>query len=176
MTYELGEAQYVLVAAGVGGGFGIMLSPYVSTLDAQGPSRLFAFRLDGKAAIPAIRDFTPVPKPPPRTARFEQVEQGEALYYDQTCRLCHGKKAIGVARQMDAPDSGRLFGALPDLRYMSAEAHAQWQAIVLGGSRRHLGMPAFHDAMSVEDSEAIHAFVIDQAWKLYERSQAHLEN
>ena len=54
---------------------------------------------------------------------------------------------------------------------MSAETHAQWPAIVLGGSRKHLGMPAFHDAMSVEDSEAIHAFVVDQAWKLYETSQ-----
>ena len=176
VTYELGEAQYVLVAAGVGGGFGIMLSPYVSTLDAQGPSRLFAFKLGAKADMPALRDFTPVPQPPPRSARFEQVEHGARLYYDHTCRLCHGKKAIGVARQMDAPDSGRLYGALPDLRYMSAETHAQWQAIVLGGSRRNLGMPAFHDAMSAEDSEAIHAFVIDQAWKLYERSQTHLGN
>ena len=122
--------------------------------------------------MPALRDFTPVPKPPPRSAKFEQVEKGEVLYYDYTCRLCHGKKAIGVARQMDAAGSGRLHGALPDLRYMSPETHAQWHAIVLGGSRKHLGMPAFHDTISVEDSEAIHAFVIDQAWKLYERSQA----
>ena len=76
---------------------------------------------------------------------------------------------------MDAADPGRLHGALPDLRYMSAETHAQWQAIVLGGSRKHLGMPAFHDAMSVEDSEAIYAFVVDQAWKLYERSQEGID-
>ena len=175
VTFQLGKEQYVLATAGIGGGFGIMLSPYASTLDAQGPSRLFAFKLGGKAQMPTLRDFTPVPKPPERTARFEQLEKGAELYYDYTCRLCHGKKAIGVARQMDAAESGRLHGALPDLRYMSAETHAQWQAIVLGGSRKHLGMPAFHDAMSVEDSEAIHAFVVDQAWKLYERSQEGID-
>ncbi len=171
VTFQFGDEQYVLVTAGIGGGFGIMLAPYTSTLDAQGPSRLFAFKLGGKAQMPALRDFTPVPEPPERSARFEQIGQGAELYYKHTCRLCHGKKAIGVARQMDAADSGRLHGALPDLRYMSAETHAQWPAIVLGGSRKHLGMPAFHDSMSAEDSEAIRAFVIDQAWKLYERSQ-----
>ena len=41
----------------------------------------------------------------------------------------------------------------------------------LGGNRRLRGMPAFQDRLTVEDSQALHAFVIDQAWKAYEETQ-----
>ena len=58
----------------------------------------------------------------------------------------------------------------PGARYMAPETHAQWHAIVLGGSRAPLGMPAFHETLSVEDSEAIRAYVIERAWTLYEKS------
>jgi len=33
---------------------------------------------------------------------------------------------------------------------------------------RVLGMPAFEDSLSPEDAEPIRAYVIEQAWKLYE--------
>ena len=53
----------------------------------------------------------------------------------------------------------------------TAEVHAEWSGILLGGSRRLRGMPSFAKDMSIEDAEAIHAYVIEQAWKHYERSQ-----
>ena len=161
----------MLAAAGIGGGNGVTISAYVSTLDAQGPARLFAFKLGGKAQMPAIRDYTPVPRPPARTARREQLEHGRTTYEGVACEYCHGPRVVGVGRQMQGADSRRLPGAIPDLRYMTSEAHAEWHAIVIGGSRTHLGMPAFHDALSVEDSAALQAYVIEQAWKLYEKSQ-----
>ena len=71
---------------------------------------------------------------------------------------------------MQDADGRRVPGAIPDLRYMAAETHAQWHAIVLAGSRKHLGMPAYHEAMSVEDSGAVHAYVVEQSWKLYQKS------
>ena len=65
-----------------------------------------------------------------------------------------------------------LGGGLPDLRYMPTAVHAEWQGIVLGGSRLVQGMPAFQDSgMSAEDSKAIHAYVIEQSWKHYEQSE-----
>ena len=57
---------------------------------------------------------------------------------------------------------------------MGEQAHVESNAIVLGGARKHLGMPGFGDAIAVEDSAAIQAYVIQQAWKLYEESAAGL--
>jgi hypothetical protein len=39
-------------------------------------------------------------------------------------------------------------------------------AIVIGGARSTLGMPAFHD-MPPSDLDALRAFVLDAAWKAY---------
>ena len=162
VTFLAEGEQYVLAAAGIGGGNGVITPSHSSTPDARGPSRLFAFKLGGKARLPPPRDPAPVPRPPARTASKQQVEHGEEMW--PTCGHCHGSQAMGVGPR-DLP------GAVPDLRYMSAKTHAEWHGIVLGGNQRHLGMPAFHEEMTVEDSEALHAYVIEQAWKLYERSQ-----
>ena len=162
VTFLAEGEQYVLAAAGIGGGNGVITPSHSSTPDARGPSRLFAFKLGGKARLPPPQDPAPVPRPPARTASKQQVEHGEEMW--PTCGHCHGSQAMGVGPR-DLP------GAVPDLRYMSAKTHAEWHGIVLGGNQRHLGMPAFHEEMTVEDSEALHAYVIEQAWKLYERSQ-----
>ena len=172
VTFQLGAEQVVLAAAGIGGGNGVTISPYVSTLDAQGPSRLFAFTLGGKAQMPVLRDYRPVPLPPARTASAERIEHGRKMFEQVACEYCHGPRVVGVGRQMEDANSKRLPGAIPDLRYMTSKTHAEWHAIVLGGSRAHLGMPAFGDTLSAEDSEALRAYVIERAWKLYQKSQS----
>ena len=170
VTYRLGTEQYLLAAAGVGGGNGVTIAPYISTPDAQGPARVFAFKLGGEAQMPALRDFTPVPIPPEQAASREQIERGESIWRAVACEYCHGVSVVGVGRQMEDADGRRVPGAIPDLRYMAAETHAQWNAIVLAGSRRHLGMPAYHEALSLEDAGAVHAYVVEQSWKLYQKS------
>ena len=60
-------------------------------------------------------------------------------------------------------------GGAPDLRYSPASVHLEWHAIVMGGSRRQKGMP--FQTISLEESNALQAFVIDQAWKEYEVQQ-----
>jgi mono/diheme cytochrome c family protein len=47
------------------------------------------------------------------------------------------------------------------LRLASQETQAAWQAIVVGGARRGLGMPGFE--MSPEDAEAIRQYVLSEA-------------
>ena len=68
-----------------------------------------------------------------------------------------------------------LNGGVPDLRYMPAEAHRDWYAIVLGGSQRQQGMMPFGvpskvpamPALSTAEADDIHAYVIDRAWAAY---------
>ena len=158
--------QHVLAPAGIGGGNGLITPTQSATPDAQGPSRLFAFKLGGKEQMPSLADPAPVPRPPARTASREQIERGEQIWL--VCGHCHGSEAIGVGPRDVA-------GAVPDLRYMTAEAHAAWDDIVLGGSLSLTGMPGFHEEISPEDSEAIRAYLIEQAWKLYESSQPGLD-
>ena len=60
------------------------------------------------------------------------------------------------------------------------DVHKDWYQIVLGGSHWSKGMPGFadppkfafpHDKMTVQDADAIHAYVIAGAWKAYKSEQ-----
>jgi quinohemoprotein ethanol dehydrogenase len=92
-----------------------------------------------------------IPAPPPQTASAETVAKGETAY-NKSCRICHGGNLI----------SG---GMTPDLRFMSAPTHQQFEAIVLGGARADRGMASFADVVSVDDVEAIHAYIIAESGK-----------
>jgi hypothetical protein len=50
---------------------------------------------------------------------------------------------------------------------MSADTHATFNAIVLEGARRPLGMPQWDDVLNEQESNAIHAWLIDLAWRAY---------
>ena len=155
MSYGVDGRQYVAVAAGWGSAFALFGGKGTAALGLGNRSRILAFSLDGRAAlpIPAAAQPEPLPEPPPLEADAEQIAHGKNLYY-QRCMVCHGADVA----------SG---GVLPDLRRATAETHANWAAIVLGGLYRERGMPAFGAIFSQADSEAIHAFVIErsrQAW------------
>ena len=164
VSYRSGGEQYVLASGGKGAALGMITTIRAQTPDARGPARLFAFKLGGKAAMPAATaEPAPVPEPPARTANAEQINKGGVLYSDLGCELCHGSWAIGSFERNSEQ------GAVPDLRYMPADAHALWHGIVVGGSMRQTGMPGFGPDLSVADSDAIRGFVVEQAWKLYEQ-------
>ena len=164
VSYRLHGEQYVLVGAGRGGALGMSTSVRTQAPDARGPARLFAFKLGGKAALPAsAAEPAPVPEPPARTASAEQVERGNVLFADQGCEICHGAYAMGSHTRSNEN------GAVPDLRYLPGDGHELWHGVVLGGSLRQGGMPGFGPDLSIADSEALRAFVVEQAWKLYEQ-------
>ncbi len=166
VSYRVGDVQYVAVAAGLGGGFATGLPTRSSSPDARGPARLLAYKIGGTQELPPAAPLqVTVPKPPPRTASAAQIERGAILFGEVHCGTCHGVGTIGIGER-------RLGGALPDLRYMPEHVHEEWQGIVLGGNRSRQGMPSFREKLSAEDSEAIHAYVIEQAWKVYESSRA----
>jgi quinohemoprotein ethanol dehydrogenase len=148
MTYEVDGEQYIAVSAGWAGSLVIIGGGLAAIHDA--PTRMLVFKLGGSTVLPATAPRA-VPAPPPQTASAEIVARGEVAY-NKTCRICHGGNLI----------SG---GMTPDLRFMSAQTHQQFEAIVLGGARANRGMASFADAVSPDDVAAIHAFIIAESGK-----------
>jgi mono/diheme cytochrome c family protein len=140
----------------------------------RGPTRLLAFKLGATTPFPTPPDIIPlVPKPPQQTASQETIHQGKLLYRKFVCDGCHSPDTDGSGAWV-------LDGAIPDLRYAPPEVHHQWYAIVLAGTHWDKGMPGFADPpkfafphlrMTTRDSDAIHAYVIDEAWKAFNAEQ-----
>ena len=84
----------------------------------------------------------------------EIIKKGQTLY-GQNCASCHGISA----------KSNHI---IPDLRYMSEQTHIDFSGIVLGGAYAHKGMIGYFETLSLEDSEAIHAFLDDKQQRLPE--------
>jgi quinohemoprotein ethanol dehydrogenase len=172
VTYAINGEQYVLMPVGLGGGYRLFGSPTsMSTLeDKRGPARLFAFKLGGKAAMPAIEPYIPaIPPPPEQTGSARQIGMGAKVYTKFFCQKCHSPEA-------DGSGAWALNGEVPDLRFMPRSAHKQFGEIVLGGTHREQGMPKFSvpigqplikTFMTPEEAEALHAYVIDLQWRAY---------
>ncbi|MBW2695985.1 MAG: PQQ-dependent dehydrogenase, methanol/ethanol family [Deltaproteobacteria bacterium] len=146
ITYEIDGVQYVAVMAGIGGSHG----GHQVEFDYENEGQLLVFKRGGREKMP-----TPPRKParrveaPPTTASAEEVRRGRDLYARQ-CFYCHGFAA-------------EASGLHPDLRYAKKEVHESWNDIVLGGTRLSGGMASFADQLSLEESDAIHAYVIERA-------------
>jgi quinohemoprotein ethanol dehydrogenase len=180
VTFSVKGEQYVITPVGWGSGSRLFAPArtMVTSESARGPVRLLAFKLGATAnyTVPPVV-IPPVPEPPKLTASKETIHKGEVLYQKFVCDGCHSPDTDGSRAWV-------LDGAIPDLRYMPADAHSDWYAIVLGGSHWDKGMPGFadppkfafpHAKMTVQDADAIHAYVIAQSWKAYrgEQGEAH---
>ncbi len=172
VTYMVADEQYVLIPVGLGSGsrlFGPVST--MATPDSKlGPSRLLAFRLGGSLPFPHPHPvIMRVPRPPEQTADAATIGRGQQVFYKFMCDDCHSPEADGSGQW-------RLNGTIPDLRYMPADVHDQFLAIVLGGTHRANGMPGFGEGagfpltrtkMSLSDALALHAYLIDLQWKAY---------
>ena len=73
------------------------------------------------------------------------MSEGRALYAQTGCNRCHGDNAVGGVK---------------DLRFMTAETHAQFNDIVLKGTRADKGMASFAGLLTPAQADAIHAYLI----------------
>jgi len=154
VTWSKGGVQYVTVVAGWGGSTPLILGPLA--LDDKGDvrptrSRVLTFKLGGKASLPESqrqeRDKAPLPKP---FGDERMVKRGEWIYH-RTCLVCHGMNAISAS-------------AVPDLRHSPvADNPDAWKAVVIDGILTDNGMVSFAENYSLEDVEAIRAYVVAQA-------------
>lgn len=172
VTFSVDGQQYVLVPVGWGSASRLFLpaSAMATPKSERGPSRLLAFKLAGTLPFPTPPDvIQPVPEPPKQTASEAVVEEGKVLYAAHMCGGCHSPG-------LDGSGAWTVNGAVPDLRYAPPEVHDQWDAIVFAGTHKAEGMMPFGvdqhfpdlTALTVEQSHAIHAYVIQQSWKAYE--------
>ena len=171
VSFAVNGEQYIVVPVGWGSASRIFgpASMMATPESKQGPSRLLAFKLGANKPFPYPGDtIPPVPQPPKQTFSPEMVERGKTLYETHLCSGCHSPG-------LDGSGAWTVNGAIPDLRYAPAEVHSQWYGIVLGGTHRDAGMLGFGvdqhfpnvKRLNTQEADAIHAYVIDGAWKAY---------
>jgi mono/diheme cytochrome c family protein len=150
INYRLGATQYVAVNAGWGGALALVGGEALKAGAIPNRSRLLVFALGRDGKLPDAVDQPLLIDPPELTASAEQVAAGFKQYASY-CMPCHGDGAV----------SG---GSTPDLRALTPQKHAKWDAIVLGGLHWQNGMVGFGDQLSQEQSDNIHHYVIERAW------------
>jgi quinohemoprotein ethanol dehydrogenase len=158
MSYAIDGEQYVAVMAGFGGGgAGVPYAPDSAAYKYGNDGRIVVFKLGGGVVPkPAPLAEQPFVQPIARFGAAPQIAQGEVLY-NRYCARCHAM--------------GR--GLLPDLRRLTPELHAIFPDIVLKGALLPLGMARFDDVLSSDDVNAIHAYLVDQAWVAFESQTKH---
>jgi quinohemoprotein ethanol dehydrogenase len=140
ITYMIDGEQYIAVNAGWGGSPVYNLGPFQTAT-----AKLLVFKLGASGVtLPPMPPPSALPRPPVLRASEAQIAQGRALY-GQTCNRCHGDNATGGVK---------------DLRFMTPETHAEFNDVVLKGTRVHRGMPGFGDVLDMPEAEAIHAYLI----------------
>jgi PQQ-dependent dehydrogenase (methanol/ethanol family) len=153
--------QYIFVATGDSGASAQTHSggAFNSSRATQGPPRLLAFRLDGKGEL-SQSQYPPLSLPKPWRSRqpLALAQEGEKVFEDNTCELCHGVAAIQGARD------------IPDLRASNKDTYAAMSDI-LKGAYRPAGMPSFPN-ITGEQIVALQAFMTNRAWAGYEEQEA----
>lgn len=158
MSYSVDGVQYVAILTGVGGGNGNDYVPGMAAYTYGNQGRLLAFRLGG-GEVPkrptVVREDAALREPPvPRRGTPEQIAAGE-VHYLRNCAKCHSN--------IDGRGSG-----IPDLRLMTADTHAAFADILLRGTLVERGMGNFSDLLTASEVEALHSYLIDEAWRHFE--------
>ena len=141
-TYMIDGEQYVSVAVGWDGVFGITQR----VTDKEGPGTVYTFAVGGKAPLPEFTKYqignllSGVKYDP------KDVADGTAIYV-QACATCHGVPGV---------DKG---GNVKNLGYSSTENIANLKDIVFKGPFRDQGMPDFTGKLNDEDVVKIQAFI-----------------
>ena len=160
ISYEIDGEQYISVMAGWGGVYALAFAGALNPqIKVHAEARVLTYKLGAKGQLPPPRrEPLPLPEPPEVSASAEQIALGKELYHG-VCAVCHGVAAVGNA-------------LVPDLRYMSAETHEQFAAIV-SGARAVQGMPPFGHLLPPEQIELIRQYLTQMSHDLVARMQAN---
>ena len=141
-TYMVDGVQYISVAVGWGGVFGITQR----ATDREAPGTVYTFAIGGKAPLPAFTKYqignllTGVKYDP------THVPEGTSIYVN-ACATCHGVPGV---------DKG---GNVPNLGYVSTETITNLKDIVFNGPFKDKGMPDFTGKLTEADVVKIQAFI-----------------
>lgn len=141
-TYEVDGKQYVSIAVGWGGVYGIAQR----ATDRVGPGRIYTFVVGGDAAMPedviapkgelvAGVEFNP-----------DDVGPGTGLYVS-SCAQCHGVPGVNNG------------GNVPNLGFTTADTLRSLPDLVLSGAWVDGGMPNFDGRLTSDEVVQIRAFI-----------------
>ena len=142
VTYEVDGKQYVSIAVGWGGVYGLMFR----ATDTKGPGRVYTFALGGRAPLPEAAQYqlgallSGVKYDP------AHVQEGTLLYVSN-CVFCHGVPGV---------DRG---GNIPNLGYSNAAVISHLDAYVFDGPYLSRGMPDFTGKLTADEVAKIKAFI-----------------
>lgn len=146
VSYKAGNRQYISVAVGWGGGYGMKkkMAPIQT-------GRVFSFALNGKGSMPVFN--TAVRQQIPETvflATAAEISQGETLFW-KYCGTCH------VVNQGGG-------GLAPDLAYsLIVSDPVSMLKVVKEGAYLPLGMPNFGDRLTEKDILNIRNYVLSKS-------------
>ncbi|MCZ6708986.1 MAG: PQQ-binding-like beta-propeller repeat protein [Gammaproteobacteria bacterium] len=151
ITYAINDTQYVAILTGSGGAESFGGKQANTATDTYGNHpQLLVFSLGGneQLAEPEKRAQVPPEQPLLSTDRHE-LRRGSVLYHD-FCARCHGGQA-------------KSFGVMPDLRFIAPAIVETFDQIVLEGTRAPVGMGAFGEWLTVEDSRRVLGYILYRA-------------
>ena len=141
-TYLIDGKQYVSVAVGWGGVYGVTMR--ATELNSAGT--VYTFAVDGKAAPPAFTKYQT--ENLLAGVKYDPADVGPGtLLYVSNCAICHGVPGV---------DKG---GNVRNLGYVGADTIGNLKDIVLGGPFKAQGMPDFTGKLSEADVVKIQAFI-----------------
>jgi len=141
-TYMVDGKQYVSVAAGWGGAFGVNNR----ATDRKGAGTVYTFVLDGKAKAPDFVDYQLGALVQGVKYDPAHVKEGTLIFVNY-CIVCHGIPGV---------DRG---GNVRNLGYSSAEMITNLDKVVFKGPFMANGMPDFTGKLTAVDLEKIKAFI-----------------
>lgn len=146
VTYEVDGQQFVSIAAGWGGVYGLVQRGSERTI----PGTVYTYSLDGNAEPPEYSKHQQTNLVSGVDYNPELAEEGLGLYI-ANCVACHGVPGV---------DRG---GAIPNLGYSNAKVISDLESFVLDGVLANRGMPDFSERLSEEDVNKIRAFIMGTA-------------
>jgi quinohemoprotein ethanol dehydrogenase len=151
-TFEIDGEQYIAIATGWGSAWGVTFGALWEKAVAPDVGHVVVFKLGGTGEVPEFMGS--MAERTPKAAVFGDDAQKALGFqrYNDNCMMCHGVLVMAS-------------GVTPDLRWSQISADAElWDEVVRGGSMSGTGMVAFDEQLTREESEAIRAHVLDQAW------------
>jgi quinohemoprotein ethanol dehydrogenase len=141
-TYMVDGVQYVSVAVGWGGVFGMMLR----ATELNNPGTVYTFALGGKASPPNFVKYQTEGLLEGVKYDPKDVQEGTLLYLSN-CVFCHGVPGV---------DKG---GNIRNLGYVPKEVITNLKEVVFNGPFKDRGMPDFTGKLKEEDIVKLQAFI-----------------
>ena len=151
VTYAIDGEQYVSVNVGWGGAFALVFGEFVQAGSLPNVNRVLTFKLGADGSLPEVPWRPTVVFNPPALAASEASLALGHLTYQDVCGACHGLNGVSGLVIPDLRGSGYLWDA------------KAWDNVVLGGALKDRGMGSFASNLSEEQSQAIRAYIVQQA-------------